>query len=180
MPINPQPYHYLYIENLKKSAISNAINFQNIDISVTIDGEEPKQRCGYCKETNHKIEECNKRILNQTRKQTQPINDNNSDASKLMSSIKPRKIIQHPSTILKIKKKAIEKNNLNFPPVSVQNTPTNHPTLLLRPSLSDSSISSDDQDLSNTDKTKYSVVLLSKPTFPCFKPTKPSHINKTN
>ena len=65
------PYLHLYIENLEKSAIPDAINFRNRFISVTIDSKEPKQRCGYCKETNHKIEECNKRILNETRKQTQ-------------------------------------------------------------------------------------------------------------
>ena len=40
------PYLHVYIENLKKSAIPDAINFRNRYISVTIDGEEPKQRCG--------------------------------------------------------------------------------------------------------------------------------------
>ena len=159
------PYLHLYIENLKKSAIPDAINFRNRYISVTIDGEEPKQICGYCKETNHKIEECNKRTLNETRKQTQPINDKNSYASKVISSTKPREIIQHPSTIFKIQKKAIEKNNLNFPPLSVENTPTNQSTSPSRPSLSDTSISSDEQDLSNIDKINYSAVLLSKSPY---------------
>ena len=46
-----------------------------------------------------------------------------------MSSIKARETIQHLSTIFKIKKKAIEKNNLNFPPLSVENTHTTQPTL---------------------------------------------------
>ena len=41
------PYLHLYIENLKKFAIPDAINLRNRYISVTIDGEEPKQRCGY-------------------------------------------------------------------------------------------------------------------------------------
>ena len=154
------PYLHLYIENLKQSAIPDAINFRNRYISVTIDGEEPKQRYEYCKETNHKIEECNKRILNETRKQTQPINDTNSYASKAISSTKPREIIQHSSTILKMKKKVIGKNNLNFPPLSVGNTHTNQSTLTPRPSLSNSSTSSDEQDLSNIDKTNYSTVLL--------------------
>ena len=162
-PAIHNPYLHLYIENLKKSAIPDAINFRNRYISVTIDGEEPKQRCVYCKETNHKIEDCNKRILNETRKQTQPINDTNSYASKLISSSKTREIIQHPSTIFKIQKKAIEKNNLNFPPLSVKNTPTNQSTPPSKPSLSDSSTSSDEQDLSNIDRNNYSAVLLSKP-----------------
>ena len=162
MPINPQPH--LYIENLKKSIISDAINFRNRYISVTIDREKPKQRCESCKETNHKIEQCNKRILNKTRKQTQPINDKDSYASKVISSIKPREIIQHSSIILKIKKKAIEKNNLNFFPTISKKHPYKSSYLNPKPSLSDSSISSDDQDLSNIDKTQYSAVLLSKST----------------
>ena len=68
------PYLHLYIENLKKSAIPDTINFRNRYISVTIDGEQPKTRCSYCKETDHKIEECNRRILNEIGKQSQPIN----------------------------------------------------------------------------------------------------------
>ena len=111
---------------------------------------------GTVKGTNHKVEECNKRILNEARKQTQPINDTNSYASEVISSTKPREIIQHPSTIFKIKKKAIEKNNLNFPPLSVENTYINQPILTPRPSLSDSSISSDEQVFQ----------ILTKPTIP--------------
>ena len=69
-----------------------------------------------------------------------------------------------------MKKKAIEKNNLKFLPLSVKNTPTNHPTLPPRPSFSDSTSSSDNQDLVNIDKTPYSAILLPKP----------SHADKTN
>ena len=107
-----------YIENLKKSAIPDAINFRNRSISVTIDGEQSKSRCGYYRETDHKIEDCNKRVLNETRKQAQEITDQNSYATKLLSTIKPREIIQHSSTILKIRKKAIEKKLKLFPTIS--------------------------------------------------------------
>ena len=84
---------------MKKSAIPDAINFRNRYISVTIDGEQPKTKCGYCKETDYKIKDCNERVLNETRKQVQSINDQNNYATNLMSTIKPREIIQHPSTI---------------------------------------------------------------------------------
>ena len=43
------PYLHLYIENLKKSAIPDTINFRNIYIFVTVDREQPKSRCSYCK-----------------------------------------------------------------------------------------------------------------------------------
>ena len=79
-----------------------------------------------------------------------------------MSTIKPRKIIQHPSTILKMKKKAIQKNNLNFFPLLVGNTHTKHYILPSKPSLSDSISSSDKQDLKNIDKSPYSAIHLSK------------------
>ena len=52
------PYLHLFIENFKRKEVPDSITFRNRFIAVNIEGKAPKERCKYCKKTNHHIEEC--------------------------------------------------------------------------------------------------------------------------
>ena len=114
------PYLHIFVENLRRSAIPEAINFRNRFVSVSIDGEQPLKRCGYCKASNHELDHCPNRLENEKKRKSRNQTDQNHLQTTYASTIKsPRnqEIIQHPVTTLKIKKKAIENNNMNFPPL---------------------------------------------------------------
>ena len=57
-PLIHNPYLYLYLENLKRSAIPETINHKNRFVSVMINEEAPKRRCGYCKSSDHQTTDC--------------------------------------------------------------------------------------------------------------------------
>ena len=76
-PLIHNPYLQLYIEKFKRKNMLDSIIFRNRFISVNIDGEAPKNRCNYCKETSHEIENCPKKKENHKIKETQNPTDQN-------------------------------------------------------------------------------------------------------
>ena len=121
-PLIHNPYLHLYIENFKRKNIPDSIIFRNRFISVNIDGEAPKNRCNYCKETSHEIENCPKKKENKKIKEIQNPTDQNTRKQTYAKAITSTpKTSQphffHPLTKMKLNKKPIEKNNENFPPL---------------------------------------------------------------
>ena len=77
-PLIQNPYLHLYIENFKRKNIPDSIIFKNRFILFNIDGEAPKNRCNYCKETSHEIENCPKKKENNKIKEIQNPTDQNT------------------------------------------------------------------------------------------------------
>ena len=85
-------------------------------------GEAPKERCNYCIETKYHIEECPKKQENKQKQDIKNLNEpsqtNLTYAKKVtFTPISSQSEFLHPSTKLKLNKKAIENNRLNFPPL---------------------------------------------------------------
>ena len=56
-PIIHNSYLHICLENFSRKEIPDQIIFKNRFVAINIDGEPPKTRCNYCKNTNHQIEE---------------------------------------------------------------------------------------------------------------------------
>ena len=116
---------YTFISKILKG-IPDSIIFRNRFISVNIDGEAPKNRCNYCKETSYEIENCPKKKEKNKIKEIQNPTDQNTRkhtyAKAITSTPKTSQPhFLHPLTKMKLNKKPIEKNNENFPPLEPNN-----------------------------------------------------------
>ena len=97
------PYLHIFIKDPLLHNIPSIITINEKSVTVTIEGQERKPRCIYCKSTTHLIESCPK---------------------------KPKKI-QKPSYagILTKQKKAPEINKENFPTLSQETKTTSQPNI---------------------------------------------------
>ena len=133
------PYLHLYMENFNRKEIPDSLNFRNRFIAVNIDGEIPKERCNYCKDTSHKLDECPKKIsqnnkMKDNKIQNNPFLSKPTYAKTVTSTPKttPSPFL-HPLTKMKLTKQNIKKNTENFPPLnqnptSPPNEENNNPT----------------------------------------------------
>ena len=143
-PLIRNPYLHIYLENLKRREIPDSINFRHRYIAVNIDGENAKDRCNYCKSTNHQIDECPKKTsLNKPateNKTPSRIIQHKPTYAKTITSTPKNTEPQHlhPMTKLKLSKKNIEKTIENFPTLQ-QNTTSPHSEKPLHPESSSTS-----------------------------------------
>ena len=137
-PLICNPYLHIYLANFKRREIPDSINFRHRYIAVNVDGKNPKERCNYCKATNHQIVECPKKtsLNKQTTENKIPnhIIQHKPTYAKTITSTPENTQPQHlhPMTNLKLSKKNIEKTIENFPTLQ-QNTTYLHSEKSLNP-----------------------------------------------
>ena len=154
-PLIHNPYLHLYLENFKRKSTPDSINFRGRFISVNIDGETPKLRCNYCKETSHLLEDCPKKTsYNNQEKENTILNNHKppkqSYAKKVTSTPKTVETpLLHPMTKLKLTKKNIEKTIQNFPSLE-QIIPSPDCTKAQNPKLNSSSLKTSQEDVINS------------------------------
>ena len=64
------------MENFNRKEIPDSLNFRNRFIAVNLDGEISKERCNYCKETSHKLDEWPKKISQNNKVKDNKIHNN--------------------------------------------------------------------------------------------------------
>ena len=118
-PLIRNPYLHLFFENFNRKSIPDSLNFRNRFVSINIDGEAPKPRCNYCKDTDHLIENCPHKAQqnHQTNDKNIPKNPTKPTYAKAITSTPKTNDTPffHPLTKLKLTQKNLQKSTQNFP-----------------------------------------------------------------
>ena len=132
------PYLHIFIKDPLLHNIPSIITINEKSVTVTIEGQERKPRCIYCKSTTHLIEAC---------------------------PIKPRKV-HRPSYagILTMQKPAPEINKENYPSLSQETKSTSLPTTgNIYTQLTDEGTSTDEEHSTTSDEEPKSPIQTDTP-----------------
>ena len=87
-PLLLNNYLHIFLTDFKKEMVPDLIKINNRSVTIQIQGEELYERCAYCKERNHIIENCPHKPKPRTE-------STNSYADKVKNTSNPKPIIQH-------------------------------------------------------------------------------------